>query len=228
MLFHPSWHTSIPSLCLAITTHLKIYFTWFSQPKIDHNDTEYSMCFINSERINTLAGNLSVFQSYASLNFTVITVDSLKFRTLLLLEKHFKDQEKLRGVEAACSGVCRWCLICTMQAEHRLFCLCVGRWLLKCRLPLSKGHTDNIQTSLENRKCIHQPTRLHHTLTIIACKLRNRWHLDIQRSLENRKSIHLWKRFQLPSNALTIRACQSRNRWHLDSSPIFTDPWINL
>lgn len=82
MLFHPSWHTSIPSLCLAITTHLKIYFTWFFQPKMDRNDIEQSLCFINSPGINTLAGNLSVSQSYASLNFTIITVDSAsKFTT---------------------------------------------------------------------------------------------------------------------------------------------------
>lgn len=100
MLFHPSWHTSIPPLCLAITTHLKIYFTWFFQPKMDCNDTEYRMCFINSLGINTLAGNLSVSPSHASLNFTVITmVCASEFSTKCPLAKHaffFPSKEKDR------------------------------------------------------------------------------------------------------------------------------------
>ena len=60
---------------------------------MDYNDTEYSMCFINSLGINTSAGNLSVSQSHASLNFTVITMDSAsKFSTKRILVKHFFPQ----------------------------------------------------------------------------------------------------------------------------------------
>lgn len=147
---------------------------------MDHNDTEYSMCFINSVRINTLAGNLSVFQSYASLNLTVITVDSSsKFSTQLILEKRFQGQERLREAKAACNGIytIRCCLICKMQIEQKLFCLCMGKQFIRFRLCLTKGHIDDTQTSLENRKTIHLLTRFHlpsTTLTIVAYSLRNR------------------------------------------------------
>lgn len=131
MLFHPSWHTSIPSLCLAITAHLKIYFTWFFQPKKDHNDTEYSMCFINSVRINTLAGEfvslskLCIIKLYCYYSGLFLKVQYLAHigETLLKLGK------PERGKSYLSSGIytCRWCFICKMQIEPTLFCLCMGR-----------------------------------------------------------------------------------------------------
>lgn len=151
---------------------------------MDHNDTEYSMCFINSVRINTLAGNLSVSQSYASLNFIVITVDSSsKFSTQFVLEKHFQSPERLREAKATHDGIDtqRGCLICKMQIEQKLFCFCTDWEFRRFRLRIHKGHRDDMQTSLEKLKNIHGRSRFYlssNTLTIIAYRSRKRWHLD--------------------------------------------------
>lgn len=74
------------------------------------------------------------------------SVPSSYWRNAFRARKGWEKQKLL------CSGIYtfRWCLICKMQIEQKLFC----RYglIYKIELLLSKGHIDDIQTSLEHMK----------------------------------------------------------------------------